>query len=201
MAVALAYLAGAVSGAILLADEKEVGTLEFLDALPCRRRDVWAGKVVAGGLLAVGQGVVLAVAGRRPRAASTSGSARGRTGWSVVLVGAPGVRLGGVRRGPGPVHSRGRVPGVRGVGRGRARPGRPVRHACSGPAGSPGRSDCPCSPYYGCWVGGRAGRVGRPVHGRGPAAVGGPPRRAGPAAGREPPRKPRLAGLAGPAAG
>jgi ABC-2 family transporter protein len=61
MAIALAYLAGAVSGAILLADEKEVGTLEFLDTLPSRRRNVWVGKVIAGALLAVGQCVVLAL--------------------------------------------------------------------------------------------------------------------------------------------
>src|SRR5262249_19034111 len=37
MAPALAYLAGAVCGAMLLADEKEAGTIEFLDALPCLR--------------------------------------------------------------------------------------------------------------------------------------------------------------------
>lgn len=55
MALALAYLAGAVSGAILLADEKEVGTLEFLDTLPCRRRTIWVGKAAAGGLLAAAQ--------------------------------------------------------------------------------------------------------------------------------------------------
>jgi hypothetical protein len=60
MALALAYLAGAVSGAILLADEKEVGTLEFLDTLPCRRQTIWVGKAVAGGLLAVGQCVAIA---------------------------------------------------------------------------------------------------------------------------------------------
>src|SRR5262245_10117152 len=46
MAPALAYLAGIVCGAILLADEKEVGTLEFLDSLPCRRRSIWIGKTL-----------------------------------------------------------------------------------------------------------------------------------------------------------
>jgi hypothetical protein len=61
MPIALAYLVGSVSGAILLADEKEVGTLEFLDTLPCRRRTVWAGKVVAGAALALGQCAVLAL--------------------------------------------------------------------------------------------------------------------------------------------
>lgn len=55
LALALAYLAGATCGAILLADEKEVGTLEFLDTLPTRRRTVWFGKAVAGVALAVGQ--------------------------------------------------------------------------------------------------------------------------------------------------
>ena len=61
MALALAYLAGAVSGAILLADEKEVGTLEFLDTLPCRRRAIWIGKALAGGLITVGQCAALAL--------------------------------------------------------------------------------------------------------------------------------------------
>lgn len=48
MAPALAYLAGIVCGAILLADEKEVGTIEFLDALPCQRRAIWVGKAIFG---------------------------------------------------------------------------------------------------------------------------------------------------------
>jgi hypothetical protein len=61
LAVALAYLAGAVSGAIILADEKEVGTLEFLDGLPCPRRTVWVAKVFAGAVLAMGQCTVLAL--------------------------------------------------------------------------------------------------------------------------------------------
>lgn len=61
MALALAYLAGAVSGAILLADEKEVGTLEFLDTLPSRRRTIWVGKAVAGGVLTVGQCLAIAL--------------------------------------------------------------------------------------------------------------------------------------------
>ena len=46
MPLSLAYLAGAVCGAVLLADEKEVGTLEFLDTLPCRRRNLWIGKAL-----------------------------------------------------------------------------------------------------------------------------------------------------------
>jgi hypothetical protein len=61
MAVALAYLAGAVAGAILLADEKEVGTLEFLDSLPTRRRAVWVAKMTAGLFFAIGQSVLLAL--------------------------------------------------------------------------------------------------------------------------------------------
>jgi hypothetical protein len=61
MALALAYLAGAVSGAILLADEKEVGTLEFMDTLPSPRRTVWVGKAVAGGVLTAGQCLAIAL--------------------------------------------------------------------------------------------------------------------------------------------
>ena len=61
MALALAYLAGSVSGAILIADEKEVGTLEFLETLPCRRRTIWVGKALAGGILAAGQCAAIAL--------------------------------------------------------------------------------------------------------------------------------------------
>jgi hypothetical protein len=61
MALSLAYLAGAVCGAVLLADEKEVGTLEFLDSLPSRRRNLWIGKVVFGLALVVAQCVALAI--------------------------------------------------------------------------------------------------------------------------------------------
>src|SRR5262249_31906729 len=60
MAPALAYLAGAVCGAMLLADEKEAGTIEFLDALPCLRRQVWVGKAVFGVGLTLIQSVLLA---------------------------------------------------------------------------------------------------------------------------------------------
>jgi hypothetical protein len=48
MAPAIIYLAGIVCGALLLADEKEVGTFEFLDSLPCRRWQLWVGKVLFG---------------------------------------------------------------------------------------------------------------------------------------------------------
>ncbi|HKB05191.1 MAG TPA: hypothetical protein VKD90_23400 [Gemmataceae bacterium] len=61
MAPALAYLAGAVCGAMLLADEKEVGTMEFLDALPCLRRGVWIGKAAFGLVLTLLQATILAV--------------------------------------------------------------------------------------------------------------------------------------------
>ena len=60
MAQALAYLAGTVCGAMLLADEKEIGTLEFLDTLPTTRRALWWGKVVFGLGLAFLQGAALA---------------------------------------------------------------------------------------------------------------------------------------------
>lgn len=59
MPAGLAYLAGAVCGAILLADEKEVGTLEFLDTLPGRRRDLWLGKAVFGVAATTAQAGVL----------------------------------------------------------------------------------------------------------------------------------------------
>ncbi|HVK14400.1 MAG TPA: ABC transporter permease [Gemmataceae bacterium] len=59
MPAGLAYLAGAVCGAILLADEKEVGTLEFLDTLPSRRRDLWIGKALFGLTATVLQAVVI----------------------------------------------------------------------------------------------------------------------------------------------
>ena len=61
MALSLGYLAGAVCGAVLLADEKEVGTLEFLDSLPSLRRNLWLGKVVFGLLLVIAQCVALAL--------------------------------------------------------------------------------------------------------------------------------------------
>jgi hypothetical protein len=59
MALGLAFLAGIVCGAMLLADEKEAGTLEFLDSLPCRRRSLWLGKVVFGLILTVVQCSIL----------------------------------------------------------------------------------------------------------------------------------------------
>ena len=59
MPAGLAYLAGAVCGAILLADEKEVGTLEFLDTLPGRRRDLWIGKTLFGLTATVVQAALL----------------------------------------------------------------------------------------------------------------------------------------------
>ena len=48
MALAVAYLAGSVCGSMLLADDKEVGTIEFLDGLPCTRRSLWIGKATYG---------------------------------------------------------------------------------------------------------------------------------------------------------
>ncbi len=60
MPLALAYLAGTVCGAILLADEKEVGTLEFLDTLPGQRRGLWFGKLVFGLTLSIGQSALIA---------------------------------------------------------------------------------------------------------------------------------------------
>jgi len=48
MALAVAYLAGSVCGSMLLADDKEVGTSDFLDGLPCSRRSLWFGKTTYG---------------------------------------------------------------------------------------------------------------------------------------------------------
>ncbi|MSR51837.1 MAG: hypothetical protein EXS09_00935 [Gemmataceae bacterium] len=48
MALAVAYLAGSVCGSMLLADDKEIGTIEFLDSLPCTRRSLWLGKATFG---------------------------------------------------------------------------------------------------------------------------------------------------------
>lgn len=63
MAPAVVYLAGIVCGALLLADEKEVGTFEFLDSLPCRRWQLWFGKVVFGvGLTAIQAGIFTSLA-------------------------------------------------------------------------------------------------------------------------------------------
>lgn len=59
MGPALVFLAGIVCGAILLADEKEVGTFEFLDSLPCHRRSLWVGKVIFGTALTCCQSTVI----------------------------------------------------------------------------------------------------------------------------------------------
>jgi hypothetical protein len=60
MAQGLAYLAGTVCGAMLLADEKEIGTMEFLDTLPAHRRNLWTGKVAFGVGLALLQAAIMA---------------------------------------------------------------------------------------------------------------------------------------------
>lgn len=67
---ALAATYGLVCGATMLAGEEEAGTLPFLDTLPVPRRRVWAGKLLAGlvltllqGLLLGGLGAVLGVRG------------------------------------------------------------------------------------------------------------------------------------------
>jgi ABC-type transport system involved in multi-copper enzyme maturation permease subunit len=63
IALALAYLAGSVCGAMLLADEKESRTMEFLDSLPCRRRTIWLGKGVFGVLFTIAQCIGITVLG------------------------------------------------------------------------------------------------------------------------------------------
>lgn len=52
---------GIISGALLLASEKEDGTLTFLDGLTHRRIAIWWGKIGAGILLTLTQGLVMAV--------------------------------------------------------------------------------------------------------------------------------------------
>jgi hypothetical protein len=51
VALVLAWTHGMVCGAILLAGEREIGTLTFLDLLPGGRRQVWWSKLLAGLLL------------------------------------------------------------------------------------------------------------------------------------------------------
>jgi hypothetical protein len=60
-AVILAWTQGLVSGAMLLAGEREERTAVFLEGLPGSRRRVWVGKCLAG-LLLVGAQVALLVA-------------------------------------------------------------------------------------------------------------------------------------------
>jgi hypothetical protein len=50
---------GLVSGATLIAGEKEDGTLPYLDNLTGRRGAIWRGKLCAGALLTLAQGIVL----------------------------------------------------------------------------------------------------------------------------------------------
>jgi hypothetical protein len=60
---ALAWTYGMICGAQLLAGEREMGTLPFLDTLPCFRRHLWFVKLLGGVLLLAAQvGVLLALA-------------------------------------------------------------------------------------------------------------------------------------------
>jgi ABC-2 family transporter protein len=61
IAVALAYLAGSVCGAMLIADEKEAGTVEFLQGLPSTRWNLWVGKTIFGIIFTVLQCALLTV--------------------------------------------------------------------------------------------------------------------------------------------
>ena len=97
MAPALAYLAGIVCGAILFADEKEVGTLEFLDSMPSRRRSLWLGKVVFGHRIDVFAMRAFCRLGVCPRMRASPGfdpGIRDRDGTDWLA----GVRVGGIRR-------------------------------------------------------------------------------------------------------
>ncbi len=57
----MAWAYGLVCGAMLLAGEREDGTLDFLDGLPRRRRQLWNTKVLIGVGLVLAQVVVLTV--------------------------------------------------------------------------------------------------------------------------------------------
>src|SRR5262245_30248305 len=57
---ALAWTYGLVCGAMLLAGERENGTLDFLDALPGRRLGLWRVKCLAGVLFLAAHAAVLA---------------------------------------------------------------------------------------------------------------------------------------------
>ena len=58
--VLVAWAYGVICGAMLLAGEREAGTLPFLDALPGLRGQVWRAKCLAGVVLVVAQVAVLA---------------------------------------------------------------------------------------------------------------------------------------------
>jgi hypothetical protein len=60
LTAALAWTYGLVCGAMLLAGERENGTLDFLDRLPLRRLRLWWVKCLAGMVLLAGQAAVLA---------------------------------------------------------------------------------------------------------------------------------------------
>jgi ABC-type transport system involved in multi-copper enzyme maturation permease subunit len=59
LVIALAWTYGLVCGAMLLAGEREVGTLPFLDALPGLRWRLWLAKCIAGLLLVAAQIVLV----------------------------------------------------------------------------------------------------------------------------------------------
>jgi len=61
-AAVLAWVYGVVCGGLLLAGEREMGTLPFLDALPGWRGRLWRAKCLVGVLLALAQAAVLASA-------------------------------------------------------------------------------------------------------------------------------------------
>ncbi len=62
MVIVLSWTYGLICGAMLLAGEREVGTLSFLDALPGLRWRLWSAKCLAGLLLVFAQIFVVMVA-------------------------------------------------------------------------------------------------------------------------------------------
>jgi hypothetical protein len=60
VAILLSWAYGMIAGAMLLAGEREAGTLTYLDSLPAYRLHVWVRKFLFGLALMVGQALVLA---------------------------------------------------------------------------------------------------------------------------------------------
>src|SRR5438270_10772327 len=63
VAVLMSWAYGMVAGAMLLAGEREAGTLTYLDSLPAYRLQVWVWKFLFGLALMVAQALVLSAFG------------------------------------------------------------------------------------------------------------------------------------------
>ena len=88
--VLVAWAYGLICGAMLLAGEREVGTLPFLDALPGLRGQLWRAKCLAGVLLVVAQAAVLMGLSAAAHLFETSAGA------AAMLIGTSGAGLFGL---------------------------------------------------------------------------------------------------------